>query len=166
MAEHNPYETPQAAVAEPPGPDSGLASRGQRFGGALIDGLIGMAAAFPLMSALGIWRYASTGGSPPLAVQLLSGVLGFVIFMIIHGYLLAKNGQTVGKRLIGTRIVDLENRRLPLSRLIGRRYLPVMVVTMIPGIGPFLSIIDALFIFRSDRRCVHDLIAGTKVVRV
>ena len=30
--------------------------------------------------------------------------------------------------------------------------------------GQTLGLIDVLFIFRSDRRCVHDLIAGTKVV--
>jgi uncharacterized RDD family membrane protein YckC len=29
-----------------------------------------------------------------------------------------------------------------------------------------LPLLDALFIFRQDRRCIHDLIAGTKVVQL
>ncbi len=35
------------------------------------------------------------------------------------------------------------------------------VVALIDGL-----ISDVLFIFRKDRRCVHDLIAGTQVVRI
>jgi uncharacterized RDD family membrane protein YckC len=27
-----------------------------------------------------------------------------------------------------------------------------------------LTVIDVLFVFRDDKRCVHDLIAGTKVI--
>ncbi|HIM18116.1 MAG TPA: RDD family protein, partial [Dehalococcoidia bacterium] len=30
---------------------------------------------------------------------------------------------------------------------------------------PVYSVVDALFIVRSDRRCIHDLIAGTVVVK-
>jgi uncharacterized RDD family membrane protein YckC len=31
--------------------------------------------------------------------------------------------------------------------------------------GNALGTLDALFVFRRDKRCLHDLIAGTKVVR-
>jgi uncharacterized RDD family membrane protein YckC len=166
MAERNPYDPPEAAVEDRTDPaEVEFAGRGQRFAAAMIDGIIGMAVMLPVMSAMGIWRYASTRSDPPLTITLLSLVLGFVVFALIHGYLLAKNGQTVGKRLLRIRIVGLDNELLPLQRLLGLRYLPVMASSVIPGIGPFLSLADVLFIFRSDRRCVHDLIAGTKVVR-
>ena len=49
-------------------------------------------------------------------------------------------------------------------KILGLRYVLVMLVAVIPFIGGLLGVIDFLFIFRSDRRCVHDLIAGTKVV--
>jgi len=44
------------------------------------------------------------------------------------------------------------------------RYIPIWIVGLIPGVGIALTILDALFIFRDDRRCIHDLIAGTKVI--
>jgi uncharacterized RDD family membrane protein YckC len=33
------------------------------------------------------------------------------------------------------------------------------------GIIPFYGLVDVLFIFREDKRCIHDLIAGTHVVQ-
>ena len=48
--------------------------------------------------------------------------------------------------------------------LIGLRYLPFWVVGQVWVIGPILSLANPLFIFREDRRCLHDLLAGTKVV--
>ena len=35
---------------------------------------------------------------------------------------------------------------------------------MIPVIGSFLGLLDVLFIFRQDRRCLHDMVAGTEVI--
>jgi uncharacterized RDD family membrane protein YckC len=32
-------------------------------------------------------------------------------------------------------------------------------------LGAFYSIADVLFIFGKDRRCLHDLLAGTRVVQ-
>jgi len=34
----------------------------------------------------------------------------------------------------------------------------------VPGMRELVSLFDAVFIFRDDRRCLHDLLAGTKVV--
>ena len=53
----------------------------------------------------------------------------------------------------------------PFGKLIGLRYLPLMVVSVIPiPLIQIAGLIDALFIFRADRRCVHDLMAGTRVI--
>lgn len=43
--------------------------------------------------------------------------------------------------------------------------LPVYAIGSIPFLAALPSLIDVLFIFRKDRRCVHDLIAGTQVMR-
>ena len=38
------------------------------------------------------------------------------------------------------------------------------IVNGIIGIIPFYGLVDILFIFGEERRCIHDLIAGTRVV--
>jgi uncharacterized RDD family membrane protein YckC len=45
-----------------------------------------------------------------------------------------------------------------------------IVAGLIPILGPFLlrpafHIVDWCMIFRDDQRCLHDLIAGTRVVQ-
>jgi uncharacterized RDD family membrane protein YckC len=40
----------------------------------------------------------------------------------------------------------------------------VTLVSLIPA-GGFIVLIDALLIFKKDRRCLHDIVAGTRVVK-
>jgi len=40
------------------------------------------------------------------------------------------------------------------------------ILGAVPMIGNVFTIVNYCFIFRADRRCLHDLIAGTKVVKV
>jgi uncharacterized RDD family membrane protein YckC len=39
------------------------------------------------------------------------------------------------------------------------------VLAQVPGIN-LVMLVDPLLIFRSDRRCLHDLLAGTQVIQV
>jgi uncharacterized RDD family membrane protein YckC len=39
------------------------------------------------------------------------------------------------------------------------------LIGSIPVVGAAYSLVDICFIFRDDRRCLHDLLAGTKVVK-
>ena len=98
---------------------------------------------------------------------ILGSVVGTGIFLLINGYLLMSSGQTVAKRILGMRIVSVhDDRILPIGKLIGLRYLPQWVLYQVPMIGSIFMLVDALFIFGEQRRCVHDLIAGAKVVMV
>jgi uncharacterized RDD family membrane protein YckC len=164
MSDENPYRPPGAAVAEvEDAAIPALAGRGQRFVAALIDSLINAALAIPLMLALGVFDYGKRGFVPfPLLIGMQ--VVLFVAFILIHGYWLRKNGQTVGKKIVGIRIADLAGDVPGFGRVLFLRYLPVWLVAAIPAVGQAAPLVDALFIFRSDRRCVHDLIAGTQVV--
>ncbi|MCP3850530.1 MAG: RDD family protein [Gammaproteobacteria bacterium] len=166
MDENNIYATPTAELERPGKSDNdNLATRWARLWGSLIDGIIAMAVIFPVMYITGFWEKAMTGDVPILDT-VLHGIFGFIVFIVLHGYLLFKYGQTIGKRLVGTRIVSASsNEVLPLSKVIIFRYLPISIAANIPAIGQFLIAINYLFVFRKNKRCLHDLIAGTKVVK-
>ncbi len=164
MEEHNVY-APPASNLEQVVQGTVLASRWDRLWGALIDGFIAVAVTFPVMFMTGYWENARAQNVTISEIVAL-GIFGVVAFVAIHGYLLAKYGQTVGKRLVGTKIVSsCTDEILPLGKIFFIRYLPVSIASQIPVIGGFLAIIDDLFIFRKDKRCFHDLLAGTKVIK-
>src|SRR5687768_6403531 len=107
MSEHNPYESPKSNVADRPPAAGELADRGQRLGAALIDGVIGIVLGIPIMMGLGTWEYMKQG-SIPVSVTVMSVILALLLFLAAHGYFLRMNGQTIGKKLVGIRIADLE----------------------------------------------------------
>lgn len=96
---------------------------------------------------------------------VLMAVAGWCAFLALNGYLLAKNGQTIGKLVTNTKIVDAGTGELvPFWRLLVLRYVLPGLAPLAPIVGPLLPLVDVAFIFRRDRRCIHDLIAGTRVV--
>ncbi|WP_455203320.1 RDD family protein [Kaarinaea lacus] len=160
------YKAPQANLEQAVETDElQLASRSSRFWAAMIDGIISVAVTFPLMMGLGIWEMSMQGVEPPMTAMLILAVISMAAFLAIHGYFLKKDGQTLGKKVLKIYIVGLDGQLLAFPKLIGLRYVPLWIVAYIPVVGGFLPLVDILFIFRKDRRCVHDLIAGTKVVK-
>jgi uncharacterized RDD family membrane protein YckC len=144
-----------------------LASRGLRFTAAIIDGVIAAFVMVPLMFFSGYWDSVLAGDPPSYVASFGIAAAAMVVFVVIHGYWLAKHGQTIGKRVVGIRIVNVSDELVPaFTTLVGARYGVVWLASLIPGVGVLISLIDDLFIFRSDRRCLHDLIAGTKVVTI
>lgn len=171
MQEINPYAAPTAAVVEPevqaaaPGK---LAGRGARLAAALIDGVLLLAILTPLQWFSGflpdlIEAYRN-GYRLPGVVMVFWAAIGMITFMVLHGWPLHRNGQTWGKRLLSIRIVDLDGVKPSLWRLLGLRYLPLHLIGQVPVVGALIALINPLFVFRGDRRCLHDLIAGTRVV--
>jgi uncharacterized RDD family membrane protein YckC len=126
-----------------------LAGRGQRLLAAFIDAVV-MAVPYGLSSA-GINDALSF-----LGLVLMAAVL------VVQLTMLTKRGQTVGKRVVGVRIVlkdTHENGGFVAN--VAKRGLLNGLINLIPG----YFILDSLFIFREDRRCVHDMIGGTIVVQ-
>ena len=170
-SDYNPYRAPSSDLAQdaggPPADDGTLASRGARLLASIVDGLISGVLFLPLQFLFGVFD-----GFPrikPLSpVQTaLWGLAGIVVFLALHGYLLAKNGQTIGKRLLGIRIANVVDGQLPpLAKIIFLRVLPVQALALVPVVGPLAALVDALLIFRGDHRCAHDHIAGTVVLKV
>jgi uncharacterized RDD family membrane protein YckC len=101
-----------------------------------------------------------------LQQQGLLAALNFAMFILLHGFLLYHQGQTIGKRMLRIRMVDLRGEVPALGRMLVTRYGIFWLISQIPGIGLSVKIADAAMIFRKDRRCLHDLTAGTRVVEV
>jgi len=173
MQEHSPYAAPNAVVdMAPPADELRLGGRGERLGAAIVDGLIhvlvSLAVVVPIVLATGAWRtfidMAMRGEQMPWTWALGMSLGGFLFFLLVQGYPLAAYGQTWGKRMLKLRIVDLEGRKPAFGRLIALRYGVGWVISVIPFVGALYSTVDVLLIFRDDRRCIHDHIAGTRVV--
>jgi uncharacterized RDD family membrane protein YckC len=102
------------------------------------------------------------GGSPG-TFATIALVVGFAlgIYTLV---LLYRSGQTIGKKIVGIRIVRTDGSRAGLLRILGLRYIVPGVISAIPLLGFFFALADALVIFGEQRRCIHDYIADTIVV--
>lgn len=161
------------SVEAPPAPEpeirepGALAPRGVRLGAVLIDSLISIPILLPAAFASGFWQTAMSAAAK--GEQVPSGMLiawmafSVVVFVLIQGYPLVTDGQTWGKKAVSIKIVDMQGVTPSIARL-SARYAVVLLVGSIPLIGKLASLIDILLIFRRDKRCGHDLLAGTRVV--
>lgn len=144
---------PQAASHLP------LADRGARLGAAIIDGLICGIAAYCLVLAL-----TFTIGITWFLIGPLSSLLSYGIFLALNSSALKESGQTIGKKILGIRIANLDGSKPAFEQLAFRRYL-FYLLGVIPFIGGLIALVDCLTIFRDNRRCLHDDFAGTIVVK-
>ena len=144
-------------------PHDYLASRRARLAAVMLDGVLAALFMFPVMLYWGVWDMIKNEEGIPWAITLLLAAFGFMLFLVLHGYLLKNYGQTIGKRVLGIRITTLDGKVPEFWPLIAKRYVPLWIVTYLPFVGTLFPTIDALFIFRKDKRCLHDLIAGTIV---
>jgi uncharacterized RDD family membrane protein YckC len=87
--------------------------------------------------------------------------MGFIAWAWITLLLVARYGQTIAKRMLDIKVVRSDGSQASLGRIFWLRN----VVNTLLGVIPLCSIIDPLFIFGERRRCIHDLIADTIVVK-
>ncbi|MBS0456101.1 MAG: RDD family protein [Proteobacteria bacterium] len=163
----NPYQPPSSRVEDIRPVDAGLAGRGVRLGAVMLDGVILAALILPIEFAMGVFSQLRANvlahRGLPIALLFELTLLGLVLFVAVQGYPLVTRGQTWGKRACGIKIVDPEGR-VPSIRQLAIRYATILLPGRIPFIGPLFGITDVCLIFRDDRRCIHDLVASTRVV--
>ena len=141
-----------------------LASLDKRLIGAIIDAAVTLAVLFPIWYSTGLFQKISDGQSMTKREEIVSFIVGLVIFLILQGYLLYKRGQTIGKVIVKTKIIDLDGSVPNFGKLIIFRYFFFRFVYHVPFIGRIICFADVLFIFGEERRCLHDYLAGTIVV--
>ncbi|MGR1217314.1 RDD family protein [Metapseudomonas otitidis] len=164
--QNNPYQAPQAPLTQETVGGLPLAPRGTRLGAAVIDFVVLALACLPIIFMLHIYNSITTGIPPGFGRRVLGAVLGIVAFLAVNGVFLSRYGQTVGKRLLKIAIVDQDGHKPEWIPMYLKRYLLWGLVAYIPLLGGLVLLVNYLFIFRGDRRCLHDLTAGTRVVQL
>jgi uncharacterized RDD family membrane protein YckC len=165
----NPYAPPRAVVRDIADPSTlaDPADRGTRLGASMLDGLIFAAMVYvPILFAAmagGATAEAigESGSTAMAAVGLVVAVIGFIGWCWLTIVYMRRNGQSIGKKLLGIKVVRTDGSPVSLGRLIGLRN----VVNGLISIVPLYGFVDALFIFGETRQCLHDRIADTVVLK-
>lgn len=85
----------------------------------------------------------------------------FCFLQAFQSVLLSKQGQTIGKYLLGIRIVSVSGRVSGFLQAVLARY---WICTVIGHFIPFYYLINFVLLFTYSKRCLHDYISGTRVV--
>lgn len=165
----NPYAPPGAAVYAAPEPEIIAATRWERFRAALADNLLLIV---PVVgAALAMSLLVPT--DPMLGLG--AAVVGFLCFLGVGVWnivLLVQEGQTLGKKIVGIRIIDAQGENPGFWKIFLVRSLPFAVVGAVLNLAfktraasGLVTLIDAAFIFGATRRCLHDILADTHVIQ-
>jgi uncharacterized RDD family membrane protein YckC len=128
-----------------------LAPRGSRFLARFLDAVVETA---PIAVGMLLAVLLSDGDQPALLPMGL-GSLGSLALWTYQVVRLINTGQTLGKKWAGVKVVRLDGSLASF----GNQFLRGLVFGV-------LGLISIVFIFREDRRCVHDLAGETKVISV
>lgn len=161
------FAPPQAHVADVASEGMVLAGRGTRLLAAIVDALIAGGVAWAALSIPALRSLASDGGEPGLGSWRLGAMLvGLAAFLLVQGWPLLARGQTLGKMLFKIRIVRSDGSKPDAWRLLGLRYGIGIVTNVNPVVAMVYGLVDSLLIFRESRKCLHDTIADTQVIKL
>jgi uncharacterized RDD family membrane protein YckC len=157
----NPYAPPRATVLDIPSLSGlSLAGRGTRLGAVLLDSVVFMIVYVPLLVGVSVAMPSEGNVGPVFIAGLVLTLVGVIACFWVTILFLMRNGQTIGKKLLGIKIVRTDGSAASFSRIFWLR----AVVNALIGIVPFYGLIDVLFIFNEERQCLHDKLADTMVV--
>lgn len=177
MSTPNNYAPPQSAVADISSSDAPFekATRLSRLGAVLLDGLIFSLPLTPSyfsgFSAMAHMRprafnyFAFWAAMANSGIYFYLGALIDLVLIVIMTVLVYRNGQTIGKKLLGIKVARTDGSRASLARIFWLRYLLNSVFMWVPFLGGIYFLIDSCMIFGEQRRCCHDYIADTIVIR-
>jgi uncharacterized RDD family membrane protein YckC len=145
---HYQHDPEEAAVLRQQSAERGLAnaeaSRGQRFANYLIDQVVFLALAFLLGILLAIFNLVDQLN------DLEINIIALLILYVYYAVMESAFGQTVGKLITGTIVVDLEGNR------------PSTKTILIRSLCRFIPFEP--FSYLSDGPGWHDMLAKTKVI--
>lgn len=100
-----------------------------------------------------------------IPIEAWHSMLAYVVIMLaIQAFLLTKYGQSIGKKIVGIKIVDAEsNGKVNLTRIFLLRSVVFIILNLL--FMPISTIIDYAFALGQKRQALHDKIARTKVIK-
>ncbi len=133
-----------------------LASRSKRLIAKIIDiVLLFITIVIPALTVLFI---LGGGGS------ILAALIGLLFYFIYQYYLLSTTSQTLGKKYMNIKIIKKDGSYGGFFTNVVLRNWIIGIIGLFPFVGWVVKIVDILFVFRNDRRCIHDMIANTMVI--
>jgi uncharacterized RDD family membrane protein YckC len=153
-----------------------LAGLSRRLSAAMIDGLIYFFCLIPYLTTANELMSGRLAGGETISFEMMFNVstealpqsLPYLLALAaVQTALLCRRSQSIGKYFIGLQIVTVQGN-LPAGpvRAYLLRGLLIWAIEQIPLAGKLFWLVDSFMIFREDQRCLHDLIAGTKVVKL
>lgn len=136
-----------------------------RFVELIVDGLVLSAVFWPIsFTFLMPYFRAAVSGTPPAALLATFGAelaliegIGLLINIVYNTLMLGRFGATLGDMVIGAKVVTPDGQPITYARALGRTLMKI-VSGLILCIGYLLAAFD------SQKRTLHDRVAGTVVI--
>jgi uncharacterized RDD family membrane protein YckC len=100
-----------------------------------------------------------------LRYQVYMVFLALGLFFVVNFNQMLYRGQTVGKRIMGIKVVTVDGGPAKLSNHQFKRYVFLRLIGLVPFIGLFLFYLSAGLVLSRYRRGLHDFFAGTIVIK-
>jgi uncharacterized RDD family membrane protein YckC len=162
----NPYAPPRGEVRDVADYGGEPADRLVRLAAAILDGIIFGCMVY--LPAVVVLAGAGAFEDPPtetndmlVAFGGFLALVGGIAWIWLTILFVARNGQTIAKKMLGIKVVRPDGSPASLGRIFWLRN----VVNGLLGIVPLYGLIDILFIFGAQQQCLHDKIADTIVVK-
>jgi uncharacterized RDD family membrane protein YckC len=151
-----------------------VAPRRIRLAAALLDSVVSFIFAVPagvIGYRLGVASRLHQSVPGTLIFTVCLSLVCLLVICAYQLYLEAAKGQTLGRRWMKIRIAALDGSNPGFVRAILLRRCVNLAIYLFTlrlfgtALGLSYLMVDMLFVLGPNRRCIHDLIAGTKVVR-
>jgi uncharacterized RDD family membrane protein YckC len=139
----------------------------RRFAAIIIDGILLSILVIPLRMALGLFglnpaiEASRQGNFAALYFAALFGwgtLISYALQITYYVYFISQKGATLGKMLMGVKVVTVSGGPISVGRAFGR-YFAQILSGLILGIGFIMAAFD------DQKRALHDHICNTRVIR-
>jgi uncharacterized RDD family membrane protein YckC len=126
----------------------------RRFGAVIIDGVLLWVAEMIIFRSIAFRMFVFTAGAM-VKTYFWSILIGWLYFALMES---SNKQATLGKMLIGIKVTDLDGNRITFGKATARHFSKIIS-------GVILAIGYIMAGFTPKKQALHDIIAGTLVVK-